>query len=70
MRSRGLTGFGAQRVWKGFRTGDQRMLLLGIGALLVAWLQRTRPRTLLYSENLSPGESITVTAERNESRLD
>jgi len=59
----GLKAFGAQRIWKGFRTGDQKMLLAGAGALFVVWLRRPRGRTLLHSEEVAPGETITITAK-------
>ena len=59
----GLKAFGAQRIWRGFRTGDQKMLLASAGAQLVAWLTRPRGRTLLHSEEVAPGETITITAK-------
>lgn len=52
--------FGIQRLWKGFRTNDQTLLAIGAGAVLIAWYGKPKKRTLLHSQKLAAGESITI----------
>ncbi len=55
-----LIGFGAARMWRGFREGDQTIIALGAAALLLAWFRRPRERVLLHSQRIERGEKVVV----------
>ncbi len=52
---------GLTRTFRGLRTGDPQLILLGASLLAVAWLRsRSRGRELLYKRTLKVGESVQV----------
>ncbi|MDH3249040.1 MAG: hypothetical protein OEQ47_08770 [Acidimicrobiia bacterium] len=53
---------GAQRLWNGIRTGDQRALLFGAGLYAVAWLRANRgpKKELLYRKTIPEGSSFVI----------
>jgi hypothetical protein len=53
---------GAQRLWNGLRTGDQRALLLGAGLYAVAWLRANKgpKKELLYRKTIPEGSSFVI----------
>lgn len=55
-----FTGFGIQRLLRGFRTGDQQVIALGLGALALALLRRPKKRTLLLSQRMERGDEYVV----------
>ncbi|MDH5422197.1 MAG: hypothetical protein OEY55_10380 [Acidimicrobiia bacterium] len=55
-----LIGFGLERLMRGFRTGDQKIIALGVGALALAALRRPPQRQLLVSKRLERGEEYVI----------
>ena len=55
-----FTGFGIQRLLQGLRTGDQKVMALGLGALALALLRRPKKRTLLVSQRMERGDEYVV----------
>jgi hypothetical protein len=55
-----LIGFGLERLMRGFRTGDQKIIALGVGALALAVLRRPPQRQLLVSKRLERGEEYVI----------
>ncbi len=53
---------GAQRLWNGLRTGDQRTLLMGAGLYAVAWLRANRgpKKELLFRKTIPEGSSFVI----------
>ena len=53
---------GAQRLWSGIRTGDQRTLLLGGALYGIAWLRSNRgpKKELLYRKTIPKGSSFVI----------
>ena len=53
---------GAQRLWNGLRTGDQRTLLVGAGLYAIAWLRANRApkKELLYRKTIPEGSSFVI----------
>lgn len=52
---------GLSRAFKGLRTGDPQLILVGAALLAYAYL-RSRPsgRELVYSRTLKPGQGVQV----------
>jgi hypothetical protein len=52
---------GLTRTFRGLRTGDPQLILMGAAFLALAWL-RSRPsgRELIYEHTLNVGESVEV----------
>jgi hypothetical protein len=52
---------GITRTARGLRTGDQKLVYLGIGLVLFDLLRRSRSRpALVYRRDLKPGQAVTV----------
>ena len=52
---------GLTRTFRGLRTGDPQLILLGASLLAFAWLRsRSSGRELLYKRTLKVGESVQV----------
>jgi hypothetical protein len=53
--------FGLVRAFRGFRTGDPQLVIVGIVALVYVWLRRRRgSRRLLVSKTLRAGEGVRI----------
>ena len=55
-----FTDFGIRRLLRGLRTGDQKVIALGLGALALALLRRPKKRTLLLSQRMERGDEYVV----------
>lgn len=55
-----LIAFGIERLLRGFRTGDQKVIALGVGAVVLALLRRPPKRKLLVSQRLERGDEYVV----------
>lgn len=55
-----LVGFGIERLMRGFRTGDQKIIALGVGAVILAMLRRPQKRELLASYRLDRGDEYVI----------
>jgi hypothetical protein len=55
---------GLTRTFRGLRTGDPQLILMGAAFLAFAWLRSQRPsRQLLYRQKLKSGEGVTIRFE-------
>lgn len=61
-------GFGIDRILRGFRQNSQASIALGVVALFWAFLRRERPRTLLSSKELAPGERVVIELKPRQTR--
>jgi len=59
-----LVGFGIERLMRGFRTGDQKIIALGVGAIFLALLRKPPKRELLASYRLDEGDEYVVKLRR------
>lgn len=57
-----LAGAGVDRLVRGLRRGDQRLVYTGAALLALAWWRRgrQRPPRLVYRQELKPGKAVTV----------
>jgi hypothetical protein len=57
---------GIARAARGVRTGDQRLVYLGVGMMIWDWWRKSRKpaRQLVYRKNLKPGDELTVRMSR------
>lgn len=52
---------GITRSFRGLRTGDPNLILLGAAMLFIGWLRKSKPaRTRIYTQKLRPGQEVTV----------
>ena len=57
----GLQSAGAERVWRGLRSGERRDLLFGSALLAIAWLRRSEPKKeLLFRKEVPVGSAILI----------
>lgn len=60
LKSMNLVGFGIERLMRGFRTGDQKIIALGVGAVVLAMLRKPPKRELLASYRLDRGDKYVI----------
>ncbi len=60
LKSMNLVGFGIERLMRGFRTGDQKIVALGVGAVMLAMLRKPPKRELLASYRLDRGDEYVI----------
>lgn len=61
-----LGRIGTQNVFRGLRTGDARLLLLGSALLAIRWLRRPDPGELVYKRRLRPGDALEIRLDPQE----
>ncbi len=61
-----FTDFGVQRLLRGLRTGDQKVIALGLGALALALLRRPKKRDLVVESANGARRRIRCQAQQSD----
>ena len=49
--------------FRGVRTGDQRLILVGAALIAFRYLRKSRPSQLVYQQRLKPGDVVRIGLE-------
>ncbi len=55
-----LGGSGVKSLFRGLRTGDAKLVLIGAAVLVFGFLRKPRPSQVVYQRRLKPGETIRI----------
>lgn len=55
-----LGGQGTRNLFRGLRTGDVKLVVVGAALLAVGFLRKPRPSQVVYQKRLRPGETIRI----------
>lgn len=60
-----FTTLGIERLWRGMRTNDAQMVAVGLGLVLFQQFRSRKPtRELIHSQQLKPGDELTIKVDR------
>jgi len=55
-----LGGSGVKSLFRGLRTGDAKLMLVGAALLAFGFLRKPRPSRAVYQRRLKPGDTIRI----------